>query len=122
MHRFKETVMLCLVPVAALPLGCGDTGTAQRERDGKMVYVDRVTAEALVADISDEIPAVHPVTGKNTLMPGLYCAECKKWHPVPPADQINRLPGATRCPITGRPLAIEGPWPEDGNLDEEDAT
>ena len=78
-----------------------------------MVYVDTASRkkEAMVMEVADHFPAVHPRTGKRTLMPAMYCPKCAKWHPVPPPEQINRTPQATVCPKTGAALTFDGPWP-----------
>ncbi len=87
------------------------------DRQGRMVYVDTASGGALAMDIAGEFPAIHPRTGKRTLMPALYCPKCGKWHPVPPPDQINRTARAAQCPKTGEPLTPDGPWPgEDANV------
>jgi len=94
-------------------IGCGSNSTTVDRDAGQMVYVDTTTDEAVVADVSSEYPVLNPQTGKKTLKPGLYCWECKKWYPVPPLDQINRIPNGAICPKTGRPLSSEGPWPDE---------
>ncbi len=76
-----------------------------------MVCVDTVTGQPCVIAATSEFPAVQPLTGKRTLMPALYCPACKKWHAVPPPDQISRTPGAGQCRRTGVPLIAEGPLP-----------
>ena len=92
-------------------LGCSKAPPIDPGREGRMVYVDAATDEAVVGEIATEFPAVHPRTGKRTLMPAMYCEKCGKWHPVPPPDQINRVPRAAQCPKTGAPLVPDGPWP-----------
>jgi hypothetical protein len=95
--------------------GCGGSEqSSPAGRDGKMVYVDTVTKEAMVMEIAESFPAAQPGTGKRTLMPGMYCTRCQEWHPIPPPDQINRTPRATVCRKTGAPLTTDGPWPEEG--------
>ncbi|MGI6416608.1 MAG: hypothetical protein ACOX1P_13130 [Thermoguttaceae bacterium] len=98
-------------------VGCGKRQPIGPDRQGRMVYVDTASGEALAMDIAGEFPAIHPRTGKRTLMPALYCPKCGKWHPVPPPDQINRTARAAQCPKTGEPLTPDGPWPgEDANV------
>ena len=94
--------------------GCGSPEQpVPSGRKGKMVCVDTVTKKASVVPVTAAFPAVQPLTGKRTLMPGMYCPRCASWHPVPPPDQINRIPKATLCPKTGTPLTLDGPWPEE---------
>jgi uncharacterized protein YbaR (Trm112 family) len=103
---------LLLVSMCFVFPGCGSE-TDRNNTDGKMVFVDTETMTAVVAGISDAVPAVHPGTGKRTLMPGLYCPHCKKWYPAPAPEQINRQPGAALCPRTKTPLVVDGPWPQE---------
>jgi hypothetical protein len=113
MHRKRATFRaVCLTIATATLAGCSHEEAADTGRQHQMVYVDTDTNEALVADVNAEFPAIHPTTGKHTLMPGLYCPVCKKWHAVPSPEQINRMPNAARCPKTGATLSIEGPWPK----------
>ncbi len=100
-----------LVIVGAVVVGCGGKETAT-EKTGQSVYVDSKTMQAVVGDMVAETPAVNPTTGERTLMPAMYCSSCQRWHPVPPPDQINRVPGATKCRKTGTTLTANGPWPK----------
>lgn len=105
----------CLIPAGVIVIsimGCGRSAEVATEEAPQAVYVDTKTMQAMVCDIVDEPPAVNPKTGQRTLMPALYCPSCRSWHPVPPPDQINRVPGATRCRKTGAALTADGPWPE----------
>lgn len=99
--------LLCGVTFA----GCGGSETETDTKAGKMVYVDTKTAEAFVGNVTGT-PAVHPQTGDRTLMAALYCPKCATWHAVPPLDEINQIPNATRCPKTRVPLTVDGPWPD----------
>ncbi|WP_417731778.1 hypothetical protein [Rosistilla oblonga] len=99
----------CLLLLAAI--GCGETAPPVAEVT-QSVYVDTDTMQAIVADTATQTPAVHPVTGKRTLQPALYCPKCERWHAIPSVEQINRKPGATRCPKTGAEMTADGPWPE----------
>lgn len=102
---------LCLIASSWLLLGCAeppDSGVAAEQ----MVYYDTKTQQAVVFDTAAQLPARHPVTHQPTLMPALYCEACELWRPVPPADQINRIPGAAICVKCQTHLIIEGPWPE----------
>lgn len=108
-----------LVAVTAVFAGCGKPEPpGPNGRVGKMVYVDTATREAIVMPVADAFPAPHPRTGKRTMMPAMYCPKCSRWHPVPPPDQINRTPKATTCPKTGKPLTMDGPWPEEESKEE----
>ncbi|MEZ6087152.1 MAG: hypothetical protein R3C05_03785 [Pirellulaceae bacterium] len=91
-------------------LGCGGEPTQVSPK--LTVYVDAVTQEAVVSPVAVETPAVHPETGRRTLLPALYCPACQRWHAVPPIDQINRSHGATKCLKTGTDMIPDGPFPQ----------
>lgn len=93
-------------------MGCGRAEEAAKDKSLQAVYVDAKTMEAVVCDKVEEPPALNPKTGQRTLMPALYCPACQSWHPVPPPDQINRVPGAATCRKTAAMLIPDGPWPE----------
>jgi len=79
-----------------------------------MVYFDRGTKKAVVYNISTELPALHPGTGKPTLDPASYCPHCKKWYPAPPLEVRERNPKANFCPKgSGEALTLDGPWPNE---------
>lgn len=108
-------VRSCLLALGVLGislLGCGRSAEDATDEVSQAVYVDTETMQAMVCDIVDEPPALNPKTGQRTLMPALYCPACRSWHPVPPPDQINRMPGATTCRKTGAALTADGPWPK----------
>lgn len=109
MSRFQ------FIPLAALALlmtaGCGKT-EPDRETPKQIVYFDRATKKPVVAAAGDEVPAKHPVTGKRTLVPALYCKKCKKWYPAPPLDLQQRDPNARNCPRHKVPMTTDGPRPQ----------
>lgn len=110
---FVKKCSLWSLAIATIVLaGCGGSAPPD-SRAGRMVYVDVATMKPLVHDVATSFPAVHPATGKPSLQPGLYCAQCLQWYPAPSADQINRLKGAGLCPKHKSPLAADGPWPDD---------
>jgi hypothetical protein len=111
MHMKSVVCRVAMWLVAASFVGCGG-GTEEASDVDRMVYFDTKTKTAVVAEVSDETPALNLTTGRKTLMPALYCPKCESWHSVPPLDQINRIPGATKCRKTGADLTFEGPWPE----------
>ena len=115
MNNPTALFMVCLALTGLAISGCSDSEATDDMRAGRMVYVDTKTMQPFVHDIASEFPAGHPETGKRTLMPALYCPECKQWHAVPPVEQINRMPGATRCRKTRSLLTADGPWPDDPN-------
>lgn len=88
--------------------GCGrvEDNSSQRVTS---VYVDRETLQAMELARTEEAPAVNPQTGRRTLMPGLYCPQCKAWRPSPPLEVLQRDPQAHRCPKCQSPLTTDGP-------------
>ncbi|MBI2478897.1 MAG: hypothetical protein HYV60_09765 [Planctomycetia bacterium] len=109
----RVSISRCLLVVAVSSLaGCGGSDEIPTVEVRRAVYVDTKTLKAMVCDVTNETPAVNPATGQRTLMPALYCPKCLRWHPLPPLDQINRTPNATKCSKTGATLTADGPWPE----------
>lgn len=93
-------------------LGCGGSPTPVDPRLGKMVYIDQETRLAVVDNVSTQTPAIHPGTGRATLVPASYCKTCQKWLPAPPIEVRERNPAAGKCPKSGDVLTLDGPWPE----------
>ena len=92
--------------------GCAPGENESATAVNQMVYVDLQTRDAVVSEQTDVIPAVHPVTGERSLMPGLYCDECEQWHPAPPIDELQRNPDARQCPRCRIAMSADGPWPD----------
>ena len=107
----KLFIQLLLLSLCVACVGCDSSEPADEIKTP--VFVDTETAAVFVLPALP-VPATNPQTGKPTLMPGLYCPECRKWYPVPPPDQINRRPDAALCPKTRTPLVADGPRPEAG--------
>lgn len=93
----------------SLPLGCAPDGDPPRPRP--VVYIDAVTHQVVVAESSSHYPAIHPETGKATLMPAMHCPRCAAWRRVPPPDQLNQAGRALTCAKCKQPLQLEGPLP-----------
>lgn len=110
-HRTRATSLAGVLAAACLA-GCGRSANDDSSPLGLMVYVDLETKAPVVQLGTEEVPAVHPETGRRTLMPGLYCPKCERWHPTPPFDTLQRTPGAGRCPEHDLPLTSDGPWPQ----------
>lgn len=100
-----------LLLMTLLGAGCGAAAPPADPRANKMVFYDRDTKQPVVENISRTIPAIHPRTGKATLVPASYCATCKAWFPSPPIEVRERNPKAAACP-KGHALTVDGPWPE----------
>jgi hypothetical protein len=105
MQRFL--LVLCL-----LATGCGAKSAAEQSASAQRVYWDSESGTSVVADATDESPAVNPATGRRTLMPALYCPECSDWRPAPPLDEVQRNPKARMCGKCGWPLETDGPPPD----------
>jgi hypothetical protein len=106
--RLKNLATLVLVAVC----GCGHESAVPERPAGQMVYFDLRTRSPVVSAESEMLPAVHPVTGERSLMPGLYCSACGEWHPAPPVEELQRNPRARQCPQCGGAMTADGPWPE----------
>ena len=76
-----------------------------------MVFIDTVTKRPVVQAASTESPAVNLATGKRTLRPAAYCDACQAWHAIPPIEELQRRPGALKCPKTKAALRFDGPRP-----------
>ena len=83
------------------------------EQANQMVYYDRETKQPVVYNIAREFPAIHPITGKPTLVPASYCSKCQQWHPAPPLEGRERNPDVMQCPKKcGTKMTPTGPWPD----------
>lgn len=112
MRRFK---ILIVIGGFALPAvyGCGTSASPGTQADARdAVYYDRATKAPVVAPRSEEVPAKHPVTGKPTLVPALYCKQCDKWYPAPPLEVQQRNPESRNCPKHKKPMTTKGPLPK----------
>lgn len=97
--------------ICALISGCGHEPVVIADTSQR-VYVDIATQKALMLPIQDKVPAKHPETGKNTLVPALYCPQCGRWYPAPPMEVVQRTGTASRCPQGGHPMSPHGPSPQ----------
>jgi len=93
-------------------LGCGKSGkeTATGE---SIVLTDPKAGTFFTAPSGTPTPAIHPETGKPTLVRAMYCSKCQTWHPVPPLEVLQRNAKARSCRKTGTPLQLTGPIPAD---------
>src|SRR5687768_11317754 len=110
MRQARNCVLGCAVLLLSSP-GCSDRSETEPVAAKQVVYVDLETQQPVVAEASNEAPAVHPETGRRTLMPGLYCAQCERWYPSPPVEELQRNPDARKCRTCGSPLSADGPVP-----------
>ncbi|HUG66769.1 MAG TPA: hypothetical protein VMM76_03390 [Pirellulaceae bacterium] len=112
MKMNRESILIALCVLSCSLTGCSSPAEVATDEVSRAVYVDTKTLKAMVCDVVADPPAMNPVTGTRTLMPALYCPSCLRWHNLPPLDQINRTPNATKCGKTGATLTADGPWPE----------
>ncbi|MFQ5731121.1 MAG: hypothetical protein ACE5KM_04095 [Planctomycetaceae bacterium] len=95
--------------VAVVICGCAASESSKTQKTA--VYFDRETKAIVVAAVQPT-PAVHPRTGRRTLVRALYCAKCRKWKAVPPDAVRNGHPRNHKCPKHGCALTADGPLPE----------
>ena len=76
-----------------------------------IVLADTRSKALFTAPAETTLPAVHPQTGKPTLVRAWYCPKCQTWYPVPPAEVLQRNPKSGKCPKTGTTLQAKGPLP-----------
>jgi hypothetical protein len=110
----KKTVALTLLLLLLLLAGCGaDQPVPQPEPVlPPVVLIDKQTGNLFVGEPGTEIPAVHPRTGKPTLIAAMYCPECEHWYPVPPPEAQRQIPAGRLCPKHQTALQSNGPLPE----------
>lgn len=105
--------------VVLLVVAGGTAWALMRQRDkpvleggpapaAEITFICRET-RALSRGPRQATPAVNPKTGRSTLVQALYCANCKKWYPEPPAALKERMSAGPVCPKTGGPLVEIGP-------------
>lgn len=106
-----ETARRVVLVLAAVALfgGCRAEPAPETGAPTEMVFVDSQTKKVVLAEPTDELPALNPETGRRTLMPGLYCSHCRTWHPAPPVEVQQRNPKSRLCPKDGKPLSTNGP-------------
>lgn len=97
-----------LVTMTSALAGCSGSESSGERKSA--VYFDRETKQLVVAEVQPT-PAVHPQTGRRTLVRALYCPQCRKWQAVPPDDVRNGHPRNQKCRKHGCPLTADGPLP-----------
>jgi hypothetical protein len=107
----RSRMMPALLAAAVCAAGCPSEPKPSAENSPDVVYVDTQSGAVVRGEPSAALPAVNPRTGRRTLMPGLYCAECRKWYPAPPLEVRHRAPAAGKCPRHGTALTPDGPLP-----------
>lgn len=103
-----------LILAVLLAAGCGAESAAEPAAPSQRVYWDSETKHPVVADMTAESPAVHPATGRRTLMPALYCGKCSEWRAAAPLAELQRNPRSRQCTNCTGPLVADGPLPAAG--------
>lgn len=96
------------------PVLAGDRSSRVYEEERQnFVFVCRESGETFVMRAKN-VTEQHPRTGQPTLMPGLYCGQCKKWRASPPLNVLQQNPSASLCPTHKIPMTNDGPAPTAG--------
>ncbi len=106
----NELRRLLVLGVLLAP-ACSET-VPEAQVPAEMVFFDVETKQPVVQQMSADAPAVNAATGRRTLMPGLYCPQCRAWRPAPPLEVAQRTPAALRCPQCQGAMTADGPVPE----------
>jgi hypothetical protein len=75
------------------------------------VYICRESKEVFFGTISPQ-DVVHPVTGRATLSPAIYCPQCETWQPAPPTERRYNQAEGLLCPKCRTPRSFAGELPE----------
>lgn len=106
-------VMAAVVVSFAIVVAAGCGGRPPDVLNPQGVYFDTATKRVVLAPLAVDFPAVHPATGKATLMPAMHCGKCDAWHQVPTPDQIVMQGSPLVCPKCKGGLRPDGPFPAD---------
>lgn len=110
-HLLSSAVMAGVVFSLAIASAVGCGGPPPEVLRPQGVYFDTATKRVVLAPLAVDFPAVHPATGKATLMPAMHCGKCDAWHPVPTPDQIVMQGSPLVCPKCKGALRPDGPIP-----------
>lgn len=106
----ERSVLIAIAVAASLATGgCGSSASSQPEVP-RVVFVCKESGEVFVGP-ARATPAVHPVTGKATIMPGLYSPQKQVWMAAPPLETQQRSAAQSTNPAASR-LQREGPIPD----------
>lgn len=89
----------------------GWSSPVREEELQQVVYVCRESGESFLLRAKAS-PEKHPVTGRFTLMPGLYCQQCRTWRASPSLEVLQQNPSARLCPKDRTQMSLEGPAPD----------
>lgn len=114
MNRFYYLIVIAVAIMASFAiypwLFRGQEVVAESQLQ-EVVYVDTESGKPylLRAKVS---PATNPETGKQTLVPGLYCEKCAAWKAVGSMERLQTGGAMRKCPRHKIPLKADGPLPE----------
>lgn len=104
----KRLVILLMPVLGMVFLGCGGDSAVETSSEPDVAYLCSETKELVLAP-KQAVPAIHPETGRATLMRALYCAQCEQWHAVPPPDVYSGNPLGYPCPKHRTAMQEQGP-------------
>lgn len=99
-----------LVAAAAYPMLFRGSAVVAESDLQEMVFVDTESGKAFVVRAKSS-PATNPETGKQTLVPALYCEKCAAWKAVGSMERLQTGGAMRKCPTHKIPLVAEGPKP-----------
>lgn len=92
------------------PALAGDRYQVREQDHQNFVFVDKESGDTFILRVKNPIET-NPVTGRQTLAPGLYCPQCQKWRASPPMEVLQQNPSASICPTHKIPMSGDGPVP-----------
>jgi hypothetical protein len=108
---FVRLLLTTTAIVAAMAVVCVWNGN-RSAKSPSIVYVCRETGAVFIGR-GEPAPVIHPVTGRATLFPGLYCPQCEKWSPAFPMERLYGNPAMLNCPVCRTPRTFEGDVPDE---------
>lgn len=111
-NKCPLNVLACIVFIV-FGIGPAIFGCSERSIPiQQAVFFDIDAKQAVAFPAVTQYPAIHPVTGKASLMPAMYCSNCSVWRQVPLPEQINRTKQTITCVKCKSKLEIQGPFPQ----------
>ena len=114
MREYRYYLITAAVVVAAFvvyPLVFRGSSVVAESQLQEMVFVDPGSGKAFLIR-AKTTPETNPETGKQTLVPGLYCEKCAAWKPVGSMERLQSGQAMRKCPVHKIALSAEGPRPE----------
>lgn len=114
MREYRYYLITAAVIVAAFvvyPLLFRSSSVVADSQLQEMVFVDPESGKAFLIR-AKTTPETNPDTGRQTLVPGLYCEKCAKWRPVGSMERLQAGQAMRKCPVHKIALTTDGPLPE----------